>query len=77
MQRFDHLKFALRVDREERRLGERPIRFLDERGSEMSRLELNAGTAWFYADPKPEAEMIKVRFAFWKSVVGRGMRSIT
>ncbi len=31
--------------------------------------ELNADTAWFCADPKPEAEMIKGRVAFWKGVM--------
>ena len=30
--------------------------------------ELNADAAWFYADPKPEAETIKGRVAFWKGV---------
>ena len=24
--------------------------------------------AWYYADPKPEAEMVKGRVAFWKGV---------
>ncbi|MBA3588160.1 MAG: DUF427 domain-containing protein [Methylibium sp.] len=32
--------------------------------------ELNADAAWFYADPKPEAEMIKGRVAPWKGVKG-------
>lgn len=30
--------------------------------------ELNADAAWTYADPKPEAEMVKGRVAFWKGV---------
>ena len=30
--------------------------------------ELNADAAWYYADPKPEAEMVKGRVAFWKGV---------
>jgi uncharacterized protein (DUF427 family) len=28
----------------------------------------NAGAAWYYADPKPEAANIKGRIAFWKGV---------
>lgn len=30
--------------------------------------EMNADAAWFYADPKPEAEEIRGRVAFWKDV---------
>jgi uncharacterized protein (DUF427 family) len=30
--------------------------------------ELNCDAAWYYADPKPEAEAIKGRVAFWKGV---------
>jgi uncharacterized protein (DUF427 family) len=30
--------------------------------------ELNPDAAWYYADPKPEAEEIKGRVAFWKGV---------
>jgi len=30
--------------------------------------ELNADAAWYYADPKPEAEAVKGRVAFWKGV---------
>jgi uncharacterized protein (DUF427 family) len=30
--------------------------------------ELHADAAWYYADPKPEAEMVKNRVAFWKDV---------
>jgi len=30
--------------------------------------ELNPDAAWYYADPKPEAEMVKDRVAFWKGV---------
>jgi uncharacterized protein (DUF427 family) len=30
--------------------------------------ELNTDAAWYYADPKPEAENIKGRVAFWKGV---------
>ncbi len=28
----------------------------------------NAGAAWYYADPKPAADEIKGRVAFWKGV---------
>ena len=30
--------------------------------------EMNTDAAWYYADPKPEAESIKDRVAFWKGV---------
>jgi len=30
--------------------------------------ELNPDAAWYYADPKPEAETVKGRVAFWKGV---------
>jgi uncharacterized protein (DUF427 family) len=30
--------------------------------------ELNPDAAWYYPDPKPEAEMIRDRVAFWKGV---------
>ncbi len=30
--------------------------------------ELNADAAWTYPDPKPEAEHIRGRVAFWKGV---------
>jgi uncharacterized protein (DUF427 family) len=30
--------------------------------------EMNPEAVWFYADPKPEAEMVKGRVAFWKGV---------
>jgi uncharacterized protein (DUF427 family) len=30
--------------------------------------EMNADAVWFYADPKPEAEMVQGRVAFWKGV---------
>ncbi|MCM2346521.1 MAG: DUF427 domain-containing protein, partial [Acidovorax soli] len=30
--------------------------------------EMNTDAAWFYADPKPEAEEIRGRVAFWKGV---------
>jgi uncharacterized protein (DUF427 family) len=30
--------------------------------------ELNPDAAWYYADPKPEAAMVKGRVAFWKGV---------
>lgn len=30
--------------------------------------ELNPDAAWYYADPKPEAEAIRGRVAFWKGV---------
>jgi uncharacterized protein (DUF427 family) len=30
--------------------------------------ELNADAAWFYPEPKPEADNIRGRVAFWKGV---------
>lgn len=30
--------------------------------------ELLPDAAWFYADPKPEAELVRGRVAFWKDV---------
>jgi uncharacterized protein (DUF427 family) len=30
--------------------------------------ELNMDAVWYYADPKPEAEMVRGRVAFWKGV---------
>ena len=30
--------------------------------------EMNTDAAWYYADPKPEAEMVRDRVAFWKGV---------
>jgi uncharacterized protein (DUF427 family) len=30
--------------------------------------ELNADAAWYYPDPKPEADNIRGRVAFWKGV---------
>jgi uncharacterized protein (DUF427 family) len=30
--------------------------------------EMNTDAVWFYADPKPEAEMVRGRVAFWKGV---------
>ena len=30
--------------------------------------EMNIDAVWYYADPKPEAEMVKDRVAFWKGV---------
>ena len=30
--------------------------------------ELNPEAAWTYADPKPEADMVRGRVAFWKGV---------
>ena len=30
--------------------------------------EMNTDAAWYYADPKPEAEEIRGRIAFWKGV---------
>ncbi|MDM7941937.1 MAG: DUF427 domain-containing protein [Hydrogenophaga sp.] len=30
--------------------------------------ELNTDAAWYYPDPKPEAEEIRGRVAFWKGV---------
>jgi uncharacterized protein (DUF427 family) len=34
--------------------------------------ELNADAAWYYPDPKPEAEMVRGRVAFWKGVTVTG-----
>ena len=34
--------------------------------------EVNPDAAWFYPDPKPEAETIRGRFAFWKGVTVEG-----
>jgi uncharacterized protein (DUF427 family) len=30
--------------------------------------EMNADAVWFYAEPKPEAEQVRGRVAFWKGV---------
>jgi uncharacterized protein (DUF427 family) len=30
--------------------------------------EMNADAVWYYPDPKPEAEMVRGRVAFWKGV---------
>ena len=30
--------------------------------------EANADAAWYYPDPKPEAEQVRDRVAFWKGV---------
>ncbi len=30
--------------------------------------ELNTDAAWYYPDPKPEADMVRGRVAFWKGV---------
>jgi uncharacterized protein (DUF427 family) len=30
--------------------------------------ELNLDAVWYYPDPKPEAEMVRGRVAFWKGV---------
>jgi len=30
--------------------------------------ELNPDAVWYYPDPKPEADMVKGRVAFWKGV---------
>ena len=30
--------------------------------------EVNANAAWFYSDPKPAADAIRGRVAFWKGV---------
>jgi uncharacterized protein (DUF427 family) len=30
--------------------------------------EMNADAVWYYPNPKPEAEMVKDRVAFWKGV---------
>ena len=31
--------------------------------------KVNADAAWYYPDPKPAAELVKNRVAFWKGVV--------
>ena len=28
----------------------------------------NPGAAWYYADPRPDADMVRGRIAFWKGV---------
>jgi uncharacterized protein (DUF427 family) len=30
--------------------------------------EMNTDAVWYYPDPKPEAQMVKGRVAFWKGV---------
>ncbi|MBA2963881.1 MULTISPECIES: DUF427 domain-containing protein [Ramlibacter] len=30
--------------------------------------ELNTDAVWYYPDPKPEAEMVRGRVAFWRGV---------
>jgi uncharacterized protein (DUF427 family) len=30
--------------------------------------DMNTDAVWFYADPKPEAQMVRGRVAFWKGV---------
>ncbi len=30
--------------------------------------DMNTNAVWFYADPKPEAEEVRGRVAFWKGV---------
>ncbi len=30
--------------------------------------EMNANAVWYYADPKPEADMVRDRVAFWHGV---------
>jgi uncharacterized protein (DUF427 family) len=30
--------------------------------------EMNTDAAWYYADPKPQAEEVRDRVAFWKGV---------
>ena len=30
--------------------------------------EMNIDAVWYYADPKPEADMVRDRVAFWKGV---------
>jgi uncharacterized protein (DUF427 family) len=30
--------------------------------------EMNTDAVWYYPDPKPEAEMVRGRVAFWKGV---------
>jgi uncharacterized protein (DUF427 family) len=30
--------------------------------------EMNIDAVWYYADPKPEAAMVRDRVAFWKGV---------
>jgi uncharacterized protein (DUF427 family) len=34
--------------------------------------EVNENAAWYYPDPKPQAEGIRGRFAFWKGVTVEG-----
>jgi len=30
--------------------------------------DMNADAVWYYPDPKPEADMVRGRIAFWKGV---------
>ena len=30
--------------------------------------DVNAASAWYYTDPKPEAEAVRDRVAFWKGI---------
>ena len=30
--------------------------------------DMNVDAVWYYADPKPEADMVRGRVAFWKGV---------
>lgn len=30
--------------------------------------EMNVDAVWYYADPKPEANLVRDRVAFWKGV---------
>ncbi len=30
--------------------------------------DMNGDAVWYYADPKPEADMVRGRVAFWKGV---------
>ena len=38
--------------------------------------DMNVDAAWFYPDPKPEAESIRNRVAFWKGVKVTGLRQL-
>ncbi|WP_182867423.1 DUF427 domain-containing protein [Rhodopirellula sp. JC639] len=38
--------------------------------------KINENAAWYYPDPKPQADSIRGRFAFWKGVVVEGASGV-
>jgi uncharacterized protein (DUF427 family) len=45
-----------------------PASALNRDYSLMVNGEMNTDAVWYYAEPKPEAEMVRDRVAFWKGV---------